>query len=333
MPGQIVATQAQSGTLALGVSRDYWDAYGQAEQDSLNGNLGKIVMEMTGQSDHAKLAYYEACPIPSLWSRSTQAQSKSFKDVGWTIPVYEWEMTVEWRWTDAQDDQTTSLKQRAQDAGSGFWIRDESVFFQMLNAGTDVDGLPAVPNASDGVAMFNATDGAGAARFGVSGGNIVSGQLFNSGAAIRAGFQAAHSRLGRFQNTVSQPLFGNLKRFLVIGSMTDLAAYNEAYRQTFVAQAATTATSNAGVSNVLFDAGYEISLWLTQRVATGVMFVFALDTRVKPLIRLNREKPMENPITMANSDVARRTGNEGTQFISRTGYGVGLPYGAIKVTT
>lgn len=329
---QIVGTTLNSNTLALGVSREYWDAYARGEEWTTHGNLGKFVLDVQGVSDHWKGAYFNSSPIPRINRRGEPVASQAFSDVGWTIQVNEWTGDIRWRKTDADDDQTQSLKTRAQDVGNGYWVRDEAVAFQLLNNATDTTGLMAIPNAPDGVALFSATDGAGAARFGVTGGNIVGSQDFTSGAGVRQSFTAAVSRMRRFTDTVSQPLHQRLDNFLVIASATDEAVLNEAFKQTMPAAASTTAQSNAGVSNVLFDAGYTINLWRTSRVATGVMFVVNTDSRAKPLIRVNRQKPEETPITMANSDEARRNLEEGLMWMSRTGYGVGLPYGIIKVT-
>lgn len=328
-----VQTTAQSGALALGVSRDYWMAYERQEEAVRAGNMGRIVMDVEGKSDHWKGAYFGSAPIPRLWRRGEESSDQGFSDVGWTIVVDEWEQRVTWRWTDEQDDQTSSLPQRARNAGQSFWVRDESNFFQIMNAATDTAGLPRSVTGSDGASLFSATDGASAARFGVTGGNIVSGQSFASGAGVRQGLQSAISRMLQFQDTVGQPLYYDAKNFIVIGSAADLASHNEAFNQKLVAQAVTTATSNAGVTNVIMDAGYNVTLWLTQRVSTGRMYVFNTDVIVKPLIRVNRQAPEETPITMANSDLARRTGEVGIQWVARYGFGVGLPFGAVSVTT
>lgn len=334
MPGLPVGTQANSGSLALGVQRNFWATYERDQTLANTGRLSRIVEEAPAVSDQVKFAYFESAPIPGFFGRGRTVASKSFKDVGWSVSVYEWAGKVEWRFQDAQDDQTSSLEARARETGAGFWVRDESNFFQILNAGTDQTGLPAVPNCADGAAFFSATDGASANRFGVSGGNIVTGKNFGSGSGVRSAYQSGLSRMFQFQDTESQPLMNpGAKNFMVIGAAADLEAYNEAFKQQFVAQAAVTATSNAGVSNVIMDAGYNVELWLTQRVSTGVMFVFNTDVPVKPLVRVKRQDPQESVQNMTNSDIARLTGIEGVQWISRTGYGCSLPYGAVKVTT
>lgn len=334
MPGSYVGTVVNSNALALGVVGNYKNAYQGAAESTATGPIGKMVEQIPATADQIKLAYFESAPLPKYWRRGRTARSEAFKDVGWSIQVTDWVQTVEWRYQDAMDDQTSSLVQRAKEAGSKWWQRDESIWFQFINASTDNDGLPALPNAADGVALFSATDGSGAARFGVTGGNIVSGQSFSSGAGLRAGFQAAVSRALQYTDTVSQPLHsGSIKKFTVLGAAADLAAYNEAFKQNMPAAGPTTSTSNAGVSNVLFDAGYNIDLALTQRLATGVMIVSIDDVAVKPFVRAMRSAPEEIPFLRSNSDQARNTGIEGVQFSSRCGYGLGLPYGMIKVTT
>ena len=338
MPGLPVITTPGTGSsvgaLSLGISTAFVGAYRRAEANANAGRLGRIVANVPATTDHWRGAYFQSPPIPGFWGRGRNIQSKSFKDVGWTIAVSEWGAKVEWKWTDEMDDQTGSLISQGQGVGNGFWVRDESCFFQILNASTDSFGIQAAPNASDGAAMFSATDGASAARFGVTGGNLISGQSFSSGAGLRNGYQAALSRMFQFTDTETQPLLDpGAKNFLVIGAAADLAAYNEAFKQNMVAQSDSGATSNAGVSNVIFDAGYNVELWLTQRVSTGSMFVFNTDVPVQPLVRVQRSMPEPYPITMATDSVAKHTGIVGLQWVARTGYGVSLPYGAVKVTT
>ncbi len=338
MPGLPVITTpgtgSSVGSLSLGISTAFVGAYRRAEASANAGRLGRIVANVPATTDHFRAAYFQSPPIPGFWGRGRNVQSKAFKDVGWTIAVNEWAAKVEWKWTDEQDDQTGSLVSQGSGVGNGFWVRDHSCFFQIMNASTDAFGLQAIPTASDGAAMYSATDGASAARFGVTGGNLITGQSFSSGAGLRNGYQAALARMFQFQDTESQPLLDpGAKNFLVIGAAADLAAYNEAFKQNMVAQSDSTATSNAGVSNVLFDAGYNVQLMLTQRVSTGSMFVFNTDVPVQPLVRVNRSMPEPYPITMANDGLAKENGIVGLQWIARTGYGLSLPYGTVKVTT
>lgn len=334
MPGQPVATQYGTNALALGVSSAYWEAYYQRQQASLQAPLGRLVMEIPATADQIKLAAFQAAAPPVFWPRGRPISSKAFKDLGLTIRVDTWGTKVTWNRDDAADDQTGSLVAMGRNAGDLWYQRDDANWFQVFNASTDSDGLPAALTAMDGAACFSATDGGSAARFGVTGGNIVSGQSFASGAGIRAGYQAALSRMFQFQNPESQPLLDpGAKNFIVFAAAADLAAVNEAFKQQMVLGAASTATSNGGVTNVIADAGYNVTLNVTQRLATGVMVVACTDVPVKPLIRAKRSDPEENPINMTNSDESRLTRQEGIQFHARTGYGVGLPFGLIKVTT
>lgn len=334
MPGQPVATTVGTNTLALGVSAAYWEAYYQKQQASLQAPLAQLVMEIPASADQIKLAAFQAAAPPVFWPRGRPISSKAFKDMGLTIRVDAWGTKVEYHRDDAKDDQTGSLVTMAKNSGGLWFQRDDSNWFQVFNATTDSDGLPAALTAMDGAACFSATDGDSAARFGVTGGNIVTGQAFTSGAGIRAGYQAALSRMFQFQNTESQPLLDpGAKNFLVFGAAADLAAYNEGFKQQMVLGAAPTSTSNGGVSNVIADAGYNVTLNITQRLGTGVMVVACTDVPVKPLVRAKRADPEENFETMENSDRARDTRKEAVQYHARTGYGVGLPFGLIKVTT
>jgi hypothetical protein len=334
MPGLIASTQAQSGVLALGAQATFIDTYRRENAALLEGPLSLIVQDAPALSDAVKFAYWQSPPIANFWARGRPKMQKAMKDVGWTVVVKDWSQQIRWKFQDAMDDQTGSLVSMAQGAGQSFPARDESNWFQLMNAGTDVFGLDALPNASDGAALFSATDGGSAARFGVTGGNIVTGISFGSGAGVRAGFFAILQRMAQFQDTEGQPLLNpGSKRFLVFGAAADMQVLAEAFFQNPAAQAATTATSNAATQNLVLAAGLSVNVQWTQRIATGVMYVFCLDVPVKPLIRARRMDPAETWVDKNNSDECRNLGLEGFDYVSRTGYGISLGYGAVKGTT
>lgn len=334
MPGLVAGTTAQSGVLALGAQATFIDTYRRYNAALLEGPLSLIVQDAPALSDAVKFAYWKSPPIANFWARGRPKMQKSMTDVGWTVVVKDWSQQIRWKFQDAMDDQTGSLVTQAQGAGQSFPARDESNWFQLMNASTDVFGLDALPNASDGAALFSATDGGSAARFGVTGGNIVTGQTFTSGASVRAGFFAALQRMGQFQDTEGQPLLNpGSKNYLVFMAVADLQVGAEAFFQNPSAQAATTATSNAATQNSIMSAGLSVNVQFTQRVSTGTMFVFCLDVPVKPLIRARRMDPAEVFVNSQNSDECRNLGLEGFDYVSRTGYGVSLGYGACKVTT
>jgi len=335
MPGQPITTTAQSGILALGVDATFKDAYKRGMESAMNGVLGQIVGETSATADVVKYAYLESAPLPVRWDAGRGMPSKAMKDVGWSVTIDRWAAEVKWRFEDAQDQQIAgAIQAQAMQVGEGFWVRDEANIFEIINASVTAGGLSAAPNAADGVALFSATDATGAGRFGATGGNTITGASFNSGAGVRAAFFSAVQRRGAFLDTESQPLFGGPgKRWLVFGAVADTQVLYEGFYQQMTAQASTISQSNAGVSNVIRDAGLTVDLRITPRLSTGKMICFDLDVPIKPFIRANRMAPEPMSLTRANNLDAQNYGLEGIQWVSRTGYGVALPYGCIKVST
>ena len=148
--------------LAAGLRNTFEDAYRQAAVE-MSTALPKV-MDLGLPSDKLTepYAYFETAPYPVRWPRGEALKSKGFKDVGWTTTNYDWANKVEWHENDRNDDQTSSLYAQAAMAGEHFATLPERVFFQVVNASTDLDLLPAIPNAPDGSALHAAT------RFGVS---------------------------------------------------------------------------------------------------------------------------------------------------------------------
>jgi hypothetical protein len=335
MPGPIVGTIPQSGVRALGVSKLFWDTY-RREPDPTGflARWNQVVEEDSAKADQAKYAAFEATPIPTYWPFGDGVPAKAFKDYGWTVNPFRYALTIDWEVETELWDLTDSLVTKARDGAIGVRVRDEAIWFQILRGAADPDGIPAIPLAADGAALYATTAG-GVDRFGVSGGNIVASQVFSTGEGIRAGVQEVHSRFAQFQDTEGQPLLDpGSKKYLVIASADDIPALNAAFRGNFVAIGANTATSNAAITNILFDAGYSIDLIPTQRVPTGEMYFFHLQPNMrKPLIRVRWVEAAESYFNETNSDEGRKYNKRGLRWWWMTGYGVGTPFNAIKMTT
>ena len=92
-----------------------------------------------------------------------------------------------------------------------------------------------------------------------------------------------------------------------------------------------TATSNAGISNIVREAGFNVDLWLTPRITPNDWYVFAKKAPRKALVALEREPAEMNEFDMDNSDSARATKMVGANWHMRMGFGVATPYQSVKV--
>lgn len=326
-------TVLSGSTFANGLSSHFRDGYGQTTNTKQNENLPKIMdLGLPSNARQTPYAYYESAPYPRLNLRGNKVPFKGFASKSFTVVNYNYELAIPWHEDDRDDDQIQGLYDRAQQGGRNWGSLKERVFFELLT-GT-VTLLPATPNAPDGAALFAATDGGGSARFGVTGGNIETGGGVATGAAIRNDFWAARQRFAQMQDTEGQPLWD--KGFLDAGFTVCYAAGNEevfreAFTQGRTLAGALTSTSNAAVTNTILESGIPITLWPTQRLTGNDWYVFANGAPHKCIFEQTRKDLTETIATKDNSDHARLTGEEWIQWKSRHGFGIWLPYQAIKV--
>lgn len=329
-PGQGVyaGNAVDSLVLAAGLRGDFWDTYSKT-YEGLKPVLSNF-MQLDVPSD--KLAetygYFGAAPYPRRWVRGEGISTKAFKGYSWQVANKDYALRVDWHKNDRQDDQTKSLFERAQDAGRNFATMDERVLVQLATGATDLDMLDALPNAPDGVGLYSATDGDGAARFGITGGNIVTGTGVATSEAIRVDLFTAIVRAMGFLDTEGQPLFDPstvLKGISILFGVANFKIFNEAFKQMFTVQ------SSVAPTNIILDAAINVSLFPTPRITDNDWFVFFNGAPKKPIFSQLRQPIKEFFADMNNSDECRAHGKEYLQWDCRRGYGVALPYGTVKV--
>ena len=331
MPGQIVVS---ANTLTAGIRADFASEYASSYETS-KARLANC-MDLGVPSDKLTeiYAYYKTAPYPRIWKRGDAIPQDAFDSVQFSVTNRDWAIQVEWNENDREDDQTRSLMQRAREAGTNFATLSERVFFQILTGSVSNDLLPAIPTAPDGAAMYAATDGSGAARFGATGGNLVTGSGVASSAAIRTDFYNAIEQLRLFQDTQGQPLHSEDyidKGLTVVYPVSAEMTFREAFQQGRTLAADTTAQSNAAVSNIIMESGLNITLWGSPRITDNDWFVFANGAPLKPVFQQVRRPLRESYANMDNSDLARTTKIESVSWDSRDGFGVFLPYSTVKV--
>lgn len=330
MPGQIVMA---SNLLTQGLRSDFWDTY-HISQDGIRARLSDM-MQMDVPSDKFEeiYGYFHSAPYPRRWARGEEITNRIFKSSQFRVPNKDWAIRVSWHENDRQDDQTQSLRDQAVMAGQHFASLDERVFYQILTGSTDTDLLDYVPQAPDGVALFSATDGDGANRFGYSGGNIVSGGGVGSGHAIRVDFFKAVVAFQSFLDTEGQPLFDDSmlnKGYVITYGVANMQVFEEAFKLQR-AVGVIGATSAAAPTNVVMESGLNVTLVPTPRITDNDWFVFAKGSPKKPIFSQSRQALRESVATMDNSDQVRDTKIEYIQWDERKGYAVMLPYGCAKV--
>lgn len=275
--------------------------------------------------------YWNAAPHVIRWVRGESMTSGGFGGVKFSVLNHRWARAIEWYNEDLQDDQTKSLMQHASQLGESAAGVAERIFFQMIRVATDADLLPAVPSAPDGAAIWAAT-AAGAARFGATGGNIVTGGGVTTTALIRTDYWKARQQFKLFQDGVGQPLLDESATdgsCMVIYGAANEQIFNETFNRDLFHSVVS--TTGAAVSDDLLAVGKRPILWSTQRITDNDWIVALTGTLIKAVFEQTREAMQQQTATYSNSDRSRETGIESIRFWMRSGFGVALPYSAIQI--
>jgi hypothetical protein len=194
------------------------------------------------------------------------------------------------------------------------------------------------------VALFSATDGSGAARFGITGGNIISGSGVATGDAVRQDFWRAVGRFKQFKDTRGQPYYQGPEMgrgFAVMYSPENEEVFLEAFKQMLTGLiikaaagghvAAGTAIAAAGVDNTIMAAGTPVRLWSNPRLTGNDWYVSAAGAKHKGIFEQRRLSVTGTYANSSNSDHTRNFDEEYVQWKARHGVGALLPLGLIKV--
>ena len=326
--------------LARGIRNEFANTW-QRRYQGLQERLSRS-MELAIKSDKIEelWGYFETAPYPQRRPFGEEVPSKPFRARNFTTENFSWDMSVTWRKSDRLFDQLKSLDRQARQGGENFATLPERVFFQMLLATIDPLLLPSIPNAPDGVPIYSALDGDGANRFGVAGGNRETGVDFTTGEGVRTGIINGFERIGQFLDPEGQPAFdpGIIDEGMTIYyPISRSKEFREAVMQGVTQQkitgtAGADVSVSAAVSNVIGDSGMMIRLVGTSRITVDQAFMFLDGFEPKPIFE-HVALPLEETVQVEeNSDIARKTKQEGVFWNSFRGYGKNLPLGTVRLS-
>lgn len=283
-------------------------------------------------------AYAETSGYPERY-QGDGVTSEAFKTRSFNAINYPWVKRIAWKIDDRKDSTVVDIVGQAKTTAQNWVVLPMLLAAQIKQATTDPTLLPVIPLAPDGVAIYNATDGDGNDRFGLSGGNTFTGAGVTIAGSLRTNLWTALARFRRFLNTKSKPLFnpGILgKGVLIEFAPANLQVFTEAFQQMRTWQvvqnaAATENVAAAGISNALRDGGFKFELFANPFLTGNSWYVTLLGAK-KPLFEQVREKVYENFGVEENSDRARDNFEEYVQWKSRGTVAVGPAYGTISIT-
>lgn len=333
-----MSTVIASNVLANGLRTEFADTYSSIQNRQADSRLSAVMDLGIGATNRVhEFAYFEAAPHMTQWVRGTTIPTDAFDSVQFSVPVYTWARRVPWHKEDRKDDQTQSLYEVARMAGQSAALLPQRMFFDLITGTANT--LPAVPNAPDGAAMF-ATDAGGSARFGVTGGNLLTGTGVDSAANIKNDYYNAMEQFQQFQDGKGQPLLSDetLDGGVVV---VHPAGLTEAMEEAFVQHKTgalgpdntTDPVTSVSVSNIIQDASRDVTLWGSQRLSGNDFYVFLKQPPKKATFLLDREGVTEYQSLEGdnNGDHTRTTGEEYVQWERRAGAGISLPYGCVKI--
>lgn len=334
-----MSTVIAGQVLANGLRTEFTDTYQVIRNRQADGRIGAVMDLGVGATNRRhKFAYFEAAPHMEQWIRGETVPTDAMGSVQFEVSVYNWARRVPWHKDDRKDDQTSSLVDMARTAGESAALLPVRFFFDLISNGSDT--LPAVPTAPDGAVMFATTDSGGANRFGVSSGNLLTGTGVASIGAIQTDYYSCLEQWKQFQDGKGQPMLSDEtidSGVIIIHAATRTQEFEEAFlqkRQGILGPDNTSdAVTSVAASNLVQDASRNVTLWSTSRLTGDSYYVFLKNSPKLPTFFLDREGIQEFAALEGdnNSDHARDTGEEYVQWECRSGGGIALPYGAIKV--
>ncbi len=329
-----MSTVIASSVLANGLRTEFADTYSKIRNRQADSRLGLVMDLGIGATNRQhEFAYFNAAPHMTLWRRGESIPTDAMDSVTFTTPIYEWARRVPWSKWDRKDDQTQSLVDVARMAGESAALLPQRFFFDLL-AGT-TGTLPAVPNAPDGAVFFSTTDGGGGARFGIADGNLLTGTGVATVSAIKTDYYNAIEQWKQMQDGKGQPLFSDEVvdgGIILVHAASNTEAFEEAFLQKRQGQL-DAADAASTPTNLVHDANRNVQLWGTSRLTGDDWYCFLRGSPKKATFMLNREGVQEFSSLEGdnNGDHTRDTGEEYVQWEERSGAGIGLPYGAIKI--
>ena len=324
-----------SGTLisgsdlrTLGLDSLFQDLYA-AQREDMDEDIRSLFSVVEAKTNKVEFAALFDSPIPIQWVPGDALPFASIDSLSHSVTVLRYGRGIPWNIDDEEDDQLQAIPQRVQDlAGEFAWLPIRGSVDMLTNTASL---FSTVPSAYDGNPLHLA-----GSRFGVAGGNTISGSGTGTPTALQTDFYSAKARLKAFkQHTASAEPFWNgaglddHRNYLLVYSAD--AAVEQNVASAFMAQVSVDITGVAGVSNVLAGNQPRTKNW--SRLSGSDWYVFYTGSASrKPFILAERhDSPIQIDFNEDTSDWSKEYWRRGIGWVQRLAMGVHSPETSVKV--
>ncbi len=279
----------------------------------------------------ADYVFKQRTPFPKPFPYGNGRVHQGLVDKKITLNRFPYELTLDWDERDSADDQLGDMATHVS-AGVKRFLQLPDVLIGEYMTGVPVMNYNGLALSYDGVSIYSTVDGSASDRFGVSGGNIITGSGTSTTAKVLSDILACRRRLLQFTEPVTgQPLhngpditYSNM--LFIIPSELDSTFQQIAEKAMIYDEAAiTTAQSNMVVGKIK----YQVNQRLTD---TNDWFVVVDHPFWKPFAYCAPKKVRQIMATVANSDRARETLQESMYCDLRLALSPWLPFMTLKVS-
>jgi hypothetical protein len=315
-------------SLKAGVLRDLMDFWKQSiptfrkQQELLMRTLPFTTIR------NASYPFKESLPFPRLWNYGTPRNHRTFQDRVIQLNIVPYELTIDWSVWDERDDQVRDLRQHVQMAVNRYGQLPDVLISEYFNNVAVLN--PDLALAYDGVGLFSTVDGDGNARFGATGGNIITGSGLTVAGVIHDIAVAQRRLLDFVDPTAKKPILSpdevKFTDLHIIGPNEANEVFQKASNSEYIKIDNTNNTSESNYIKGTFQ--YHLNPYLTD---TSDWYVVLKHPYWKPFIYREPQNIESIVADMNNSDRAREFKEAMFYTDIRSRLGIMFPATVIKV--
>jgi len=294
----------------------------QKQQDALVKFLKGIKIR------NAQYAWKESVPFVKLWPYGDARTPQTFKDRYLALGKYNYELSIPWSKFDEDDDLLGDMRQHVQAAVKRYAQLPDVLISEYFNNSASLN--PSILTCWDGAAMFSTTDGDGAARGGVTGGNIVTGTGLSVAGVIHDLHVAQRRFLDFVDPTASKPIFSaddvDFKNMMLIGPNEANEVFQKAANSEYLRSDLGNVTSESNYLKGLFE--WQLNPYLSD---SSDYYVVLKHPYWKAFVYRSPESIESIVADFNNSDHAKLTGEFAIYTHVRTALGPWWPYVILKI--